>query len=111
MVLMIIVLVLLIPLLAILLDSHLGRALAARVERRPLAPAEDVTQERIALLEGEVERLGAELGRLEEESQFLHRLLTERAGGTGEPGLLGGGKPREGDGPRTATEGGDRASG
>ena len=111
MVLIIIVLVLLIPLLAILLDSHLGRALAARVERRPLAPAEDVTQERIALLEGEVERLGAELGRLEEESQFLHRLLTERAGGTGDPGLLGGGPGSASEGSRAATEEEDRASG
>lgn len=91
MVLIIIVLVLLIPLLAILLDSHLGRALAARVERRPLTPGEDVTQERIALLEGEVERLGSELGRLEEESQFLHRLLTERAGESEDRDLLLGG--------------------
>ncbi len=75
----VIVLVLLIPILAIVLDSQLGRALAARVERRPLSPGDDVTQERIALLESEVERLGAELGRLEEESEFLHRLLAERA--------------------------------
>jgi hypothetical protein len=75
----VILLVLLIPILAIVLDSQLGRALAARVERRPLSPGDDVTQERIALLESEVERLGAELGRLEEESEFLHRLLAERA--------------------------------
>jgi uncharacterized small protein (DUF1192 family) len=84
MVLIIILLVLMIPLLAILLDSHLGKALAARIERRPLTSGEEITQERIALLEGEVERLGSELSRLEEESQFLHRLLTERASGTSE---------------------------
>jgi uncharacterized small protein (DUF1192 family) len=84
MVLIILVLVLMIPLLAILLDSHLGKALAARIERRPLTSGEEINQERIALLEGEVERLGSELARLEEESQFLHRLLTERAGGTAE---------------------------
>jgi hypothetical protein len=111
MVLIIIVLVLLIPLLAILLDSHLGRALAARVERRPLTPGEDVTQERIALLEGEVERLGSELGRLEEESQFLHRLLTERAGGAGERDLLTGGGPGSQDASSAKTEDEDLASG
>lgn len=111
MVLTVILLVLLIPLLAILLDSHLGRALAARVERRPLSPGEDVTQERIALLEGEVERLGAELGRLEEESQFLHRLLTERAGGSGEGRRLGGGASSTNEGADGATEGEDRLSG
>jgi hypothetical protein len=111
MILFIIILVLMIPLLAILLDSHLGKALAARVERRPLASGDDVTQDRIALLEGEVERLGAELGRLEEESQFLHRLLTERAGGGGErPSLTDGTPSAEQRGSRQ-TEGEDRASG
>ena len=90
----IIFLVLLIPILAIVLDSQLGRALAARVERRPLSPGDDVTQERIALLESEVERLGSELGRLEEESEFLHRLLTERAADSDE---IKGALPEGGD--------------
>ena len=80
----IILLVLLIPILAIVLDSQLGRALAARVERRPLSAGDEVTQDRIALLESEVERLGSELSRLEEESEFLHRLLAERASGSDE---------------------------
>lgn len=111
MVLILIALVLMIPLLAILLDSHLGRALAARVERRPLTPGEDVTQERIALLEGEVERLGTELGRLEEESQFLHRLLTERAGEPRDTDLLPGGRPPVTGPPPATTEDEDLTSG
>jgi hypothetical protein len=39
--------------------------------------------ERIGYLEGEVERLSQEMGRLDEESQFLHQLLDERPGGAG----------------------------
>ena len=77
---LIFLLVLLIPILAIVLDSHVGRALAARLERRGLAEPSDVNAERLGFLEGEVERLGSELTRLQEESQFLHRLLTERSG-------------------------------
>jgi uncharacterized small protein (DUF1192 family) len=78
---LIILLILMIPILAIVLDSQLGRALAARLENRSVGTGDDVTGERIALLEGEVERLGSELNRLEEESEFLHKLLTERASG------------------------------
>jgi len=75
---LILVLVILIPLLAIVLDSQVGRALASRLERRGLTEPEDLTAERIALLEGEVERLASEVQRLDEESQFLHKLLAER---------------------------------
>jgi hypothetical protein len=62
---MIFLLVLLIPILAIVLDSPVGRALAGRMER-------------LAYLEVEVERLTTELVRLEEESQFLNKLLTKQ---------------------------------
>lgn len=75
----IILLVLLIPLLSILLDSRLGQALASRVERQAISGGDPATHERIAFLEGEVERLGREMERLEEESEFLHKLLTERS--------------------------------
>jgi hypothetical protein len=72
-------LVLLIPILAIVLDSPLGRALAGRMERRGLPPgADDVISERLSYLEGEVERLTTEVLRLEEEGQFLNKLLTDR---------------------------------
>ena len=75
---MILILVVLIPLLAIVLDSQVGRALASRLERRGLDAPGDVTSERIAYLETEVERLSAEVARLDEEGQFVHRLLTEK---------------------------------
>lgn len=86
---LILVLVVLIPLLAIVLDSQVGRALASRLERRGLDAPKDVTAERIAYLESEVERLNSELMRLDEESQFVHRLLSERhpaEGGALQPG-------------------------
>ncbi len=52
---MIFILVLLIPILAIVLDSPVGRALAGRMERRGLSSTgEDVTSERLSYLEGEV---------------------------------------------------------
>lgn len=75
---LVIILVVLIPMLAIVLDSQLGRALASRLERRSLGTPPDVDPDRLAFLEGEVERLSAEITRLDEESRFLHRLLTER---------------------------------
>lgn len=75
---LILILVVLIPLLAIILDSSVGKALAARLEHRGLDSPSHVTAERIAFLEGEVERLSSEIQRLDEQSEFVHRLLTER---------------------------------
>ena len=77
------ILVLLIPILAIVLDSQVGRALASRLERRGLEQPDDLTLERLGYLEGEVERLSEEMERLEEESQFLNKLLEGRDGGAG----------------------------
>lgn len=82
---LILVLVVLIPLLAIVLDSQVGKALAARLERRALDAPGDITAERIAFLEGEVERLGSEIVRLDEQSEFVHKLLTERQEGAALP--------------------------
>ena len=76
-------LALLIPILAIVLDSQVGRALASRLERRGLEQPDDLMTDRLGYLEGEVERLSEELGRLDEESRFLHQLLDERPGGAG----------------------------
>ena len=70
---------LLIPILAIVLDSPVGRAFAGRLERRGLpSGGDDTTGERLAYLEGEVERLTTEVRKLEEESQFLNNLLRDR---------------------------------
>lgn len=82
---LILVLVVLIPLVAIVLDSQVGRALASRLESRRL-DGPDITADRIAYLEGEVERLANEVMRLDEEGQFVHKLLTEGKGSE-EPAL------------------------
>ena len=73
-----VVLVLLIPILAIVLDSKLGKAIAARIERKNFAGGERAAHERLAFLEGEVERLGREVDRLDEEGRFMQRLLADR---------------------------------
>lgn len=75
---LILVLVVLIPLLAIVLDSQVGKALAARLERRSIGEGDGGLHDRLMYLEGEVDRLGKEMGRLEEETQFLQKLLAER---------------------------------
>lgn len=68
---------LLIPLAAVVLDSQLGRALAGVVERWGRG-GEVAGERRLASLEAEVERLGREVKRLEEQADFLQRLLTDR---------------------------------
>lgn len=71
-------LVLLIPLLAIILDSQVGKALAARLERRSVGEGDEYLLDRLRYLEGELERLTGEVERLDEESRFLHELLAAR---------------------------------
>lgn len=66
------VLVLLIPLLAVVLDSQLGRALAHRIEN------DGSGMERLGALEAEVERLSREMENLKEQTEFVDRLLEER---------------------------------
>jgi hypothetical protein len=75
------ILVLLIPLTAVILDSSLGRAIARRIEGG--LPGED----RVSALESEVERLGKEMERLQEQTEFVTRLLEERTEGSGGPQL------------------------
>ena len=77
------VMVLLIPILAIVLDSQVGRALASRLERKGLGQPDDLLQERLMYLEGEVERLSKEVGRLDDEGEFLQQLLEKRPDGLG----------------------------
>jgi hypothetical protein len=74
----IVILALMIPLIAVVLDSQLGRALAGRLERS--APVdESLLAPRVQALEGDVERLTAELQQLQEQSQFLHQLLESKS--------------------------------
>jgi hypothetical protein len=75
--LLVLLVALMIPLVAVILDSQVGRALAGRLENgRADSPAE----RRLAMLEAEVDRLAHEVARLEEESAFLHRLLEQKRG-------------------------------
>ncbi len=74
---LIVVLALMIPLIAVVLDSQLGRALAGRLERGTPAD-ESLLAPRLQALEGEVERLSKEVEQLQEQSEFLNRLLENK---------------------------------
>jgi hypothetical protein len=76
----VVILALMIPLIAVVLDSHLGRALADYVTRRGgvASTPEGSVAKRLATLETEVDRLNSEVLRLEEETVFLHRLLESK---------------------------------
>jgi hypothetical protein len=56
---------LMIPLAAVILDSQVGRALAARLESR----SDPLSERRLATLESEVDRMSRELQRLLEEKR------------------------------------------
>ncbi|HKK92883.1 MAG TPA: hypothetical protein VJ925_05590 [Longimicrobiales bacterium] len=76
---LIVLVVLMIPLTAIVLDSRLGQAMASRLERgQGPGTLPELTQERISYLEGEIERLDQDVRRLEEESRFMQQLLSDR---------------------------------
>ncbi|HEX6133925.1 MAG TPA: hypothetical protein VFZ24_08175 [Longimicrobiales bacterium] len=84
-VLIVLLVALMIPLVAVILDSQVGRAIAARLEGG--RGVETLSDRRLATLESEVDRLSREIQRLDEESEFLHRLLEEkRAPGALPPG-------------------------
>jgi hypothetical protein len=76
-VLVVLLVALMIPLTAVILDSQVGRALAKRLETSKSVEG-DAGATRLAALESEVERLARELHRLDEESSFLHRLLEKK---------------------------------
>lgn len=84
-VLIVLLVALMIPLVAVILDSQVGRAIAARLEAG--RGVDTVSDRRLAALEGEVDRLNREVQRLDEESAFIHKLLEEkRAPGALPPG-------------------------
>lgn len=76
-VLVVLLVALLIPLTAVILDSQVGRALAARLEGKGGEVGSGMAT-RVAALEGDVDRLNREVARLDEENAFLQRLLEER---------------------------------
>jgi uncharacterized SAM-binding protein YcdF (DUF218 family) len=69
---------LLIPILGIVVDSPIGRALARRLEGPQQTPA-DLTElaKRVELLEAEVDDLARNLQSVQDENAFLQRLLSD----------------------------------
>lgn len=88
-VLVVLLVALMIPLTAVILDSQVGRALAARLEGNKEVGT-GLTA-RLAALEGEVDRLAREVQRMDEENAFLQRLLEDRPS---TEGLLPPGEPK-----------------
>ena len=81
---------LLIPeILSTVLDSRLGRAVAAHIESRGEAVEADRLRERVGQLEGEVDRLSLDVKRLTEETNFVQKLLAGRASEGPPPSLPG----------------------
>ncbi len=78
---LLILVALLIPIMSVVLDSPIGRALARRVEGAPPAPpaVADLVK-KVEALEAEVEELNRTVQALQEESAFLHRLLADPSG-------------------------------
>lgn len=92
---LIFVLVLMIPILAIVLDSQLGQALANRIARGTPADAQGLL-ERVQALESEVRFLNESLESVREDTEFV-RSLIEGPEGSPRPGLGPGEPPsREG---------------
>lgn len=83
---LVLLLVLIIPILAVLTDSPLGRALARRLEG-PKAPPPELTElaDRLEVLSGEVDELTRTVETLKEENLFFQRLLEEGGGRHPEP--------------------------
>jgi hypothetical protein len=73
---LILLVALLIPIMGIVVDSPIGRALARRIEG-PQAVPPDVAElaKKVDLLEAEVDDLARSMQTLQDENAFLHRLL------------------------------------
>jgi hypothetical protein len=69
---------LLIPILGIVVDSPIGRALARRLEGPQETPPDVIAlAKRVELLEAEVDDLNRGMQSLQDENAFLQRLLAE----------------------------------
>ena len=75
---LILLVALLIPIMGIVVDSPIGRALARRLEGpEQVPPALAELAKKVDLLEAEVDDLTRSVQALQEENAFLQRLLTE----------------------------------
>jgi uncharacterized SAM-binding protein YcdF (DUF218 family) len=75
---LILLVALLIPIIGIVIDSPIGGALARRLEGPELVPpALSELAKKVELLESEVDDLTRSVRNLEDENQFLQRLLSE----------------------------------
>lgn len=78
-ILILVVAVLFVPIMAILIDSPIGRALARRLEGQSEAappPLVDLAR-KVELMESEIDDLHRSVEALQEENQFLQKLLTD----------------------------------
>jgi TolA-binding protein len=75
----ILIVALLIPVAAILVDSPLGKSVARRMEGRAEGPAPELrdVQRKVELLETELEDLNRSVAGMREELQFMQRLLED----------------------------------
>ena len=77
-ILLILLVALLIPIIGIVVDSPIGRALARRLEGpQEIPPALSELAKRVELLEAEVDDLTRSVQALQDENVFLQRLLEE----------------------------------
>jgi peptidoglycan hydrolase CwlO-like protein len=73
---LILIIALLIPIMGIVVDSPIGRALAKRLEGpQPIPPALQDLAKKVDLLEAEVDDLNRSVQTLQDENAFLQRLL------------------------------------
>ncbi|HXM37155.1 MAG TPA: hypothetical protein VN908_00685 [Gemmatimonadales bacterium] len=75
----ILIVALLIPVAAILVDSPLGKSVARRMEGRAEGPAPELRdmQRKVELLETELEDLSRSVAGMRDEIQFVQRLLED----------------------------------
>lgn len=75
----ILIIALLIPIMGIIIDSPIGRALARRLEGpQPIAPEVSDLAKKVELLESEVDDLTRLVQSLQEETTFLQRLIEDQ---------------------------------
>jgi hypothetical protein len=75
---LILIIALLIPIIGIVIDSPIGRALARRLEGpQQIPPALSDLAKKVELLEAEVDDLARSVQTLQDENAFLQRLLED----------------------------------